>query len=110
MLGIGGMNRSPSTPDTQTVVEAGLPGCEISAWYWLYDPASMPKDIVDKIQKEIARSFTQPDVKGTPPTTRRRAAGQHTGRIQRLPHGGNRQVEQASEGFRRQIGMKENQI
>ena len=63
VLGVGGKNRSPSMPDIPTVVEAGLPGYEISAWYGLYGPAGMPKDIADKIQKEIARISTQPDVK-----------------------------------------------
>ena len=63
VLGIGGKNRSPSMPDVPTVVQAGLPGYETSAWYGLYGPANMPKDIVDNIQKEIARISTQPDVK-----------------------------------------------
>ena len=63
VLGVGGKNRSPSMPDIPTVVEAGLPGYEISAWYGLYGPAGMPKDITEKIQKEIARISTQPDVK-----------------------------------------------
>jgi tripartite-type tricarboxylate transporter receptor subunit TctC len=63
VLGVGGKNRSPSMPDIPTVVEAGLPGYEISAWYGLYGPAGMPKDIADKIQKEITRISTQPDVK-----------------------------------------------
>jgi tripartite-type tricarboxylate transporter receptor subunit TctC len=63
VLGVGGKNRSPSMPDIPTVVEAGLPGYEISAWYGLYGPAGMPKDVADKIQKEIARISTQPEVK-----------------------------------------------
>lgn len=63
VLGVGGKNRSPSMPDVPTVVQAGLPGYETSAWYGLYGPANMPKDIVDNIQKEIARISTQPDVK-----------------------------------------------
>jgi tripartite-type tricarboxylate transporter receptor subunit TctC len=63
VLGVGGKNRSPSMPDVPTVVEAGLPGYETSAWYGLYGPAGMPKDIVDKFQKEIARISVQPDVR-----------------------------------------------
>jgi len=63
VLGVGGKNRSPSMPDIPTVVEAGLPGYETSAWYGLYGPAGMPRDVVDKIQKEIARISALPDVR-----------------------------------------------
>lgn len=63
VLGAGGKHRSPAMPDIPTVVEAGLPGYETSAWYGLYGPANMPKDIVEKIQSEIARIATQPEVK-----------------------------------------------
>jgi tripartite-type tricarboxylate transporter receptor subunit TctC len=63
VLGVGGKNRSPSMPDIPTVVEAGLPGYETSAWYGLYGPAGMPRDVVDKVQKEIARISAQPDVR-----------------------------------------------
>jgi tripartite-type tricarboxylate transporter receptor subunit TctC len=63
VLGVGGKARSPSMPDIPTVVEAGLPGYETSAWYGLYGPAGMAKDVVDKIQKEIARISMQPDVR-----------------------------------------------
>lgn len=63
VLGVAGKNRSPSMPDIPTVVEAGLPGYETSAWYGLYGPSNVPKDIVDKIQKELARISTHPDVR-----------------------------------------------
>lgn len=63
VLGVAGKNRSPSMPDIPTVVEAGLPGYETSAWYGLYGPAGVPRDIADKIQKELARISTHPDVR-----------------------------------------------
>jgi tripartite-type tricarboxylate transporter receptor subunit TctC len=63
VLGVGSASRSPSMPDIPTVIEAGLPGYETSAWYGLYAPAGTPKDVVTKIQREIARISTQPDIK-----------------------------------------------
>jgi len=63
VLGVGGKQRSPSMPDIPTVVEAGVPAYETSAWYGFYGPAGMPKDVVDKIQKEIARISKEPDVR-----------------------------------------------
>ncbi len=63
VLGVGSANRSPSMPDIPTVIEAGLPGYETSAWYGMYAPAATPKEIVTKIQREIARISSQPDIK-----------------------------------------------
>ena len=63
VLGVGGKQRSPSMPDIPTVVEAGVPAYETSAWYGFYGPAGMPKDVVDKIQKEIARISKEPEVR-----------------------------------------------
>ena len=55
--------RAAVSPTIPTVVEAGIPGYETSAWYGLYGPAGMPKDIVEKIQQEIAKISAQPDVR-----------------------------------------------
>jgi tripartite-type tricarboxylate transporter receptor subunit TctC len=63
VLGVSGRKRSPSMPDIPTVIEAGLPGYETSAWYGMYAPAGTPKEIVNKIQQEIARISTLPEVK-----------------------------------------------
>ena len=63
VLGVGGKNRSPSMPDIPTVIEAGLPGYETSAWYGLYAPPGTPPDIANKIQREIARIARLPEVR-----------------------------------------------
>ena len=63
VLGVSGKKRVASMPEVPTVIEAGLPGYETSAWYGLYAPAGMPAEITQKIQKEIARIATLPDVK-----------------------------------------------
>ena len=63
VLGVGGRNRSPSMPDIPTVIEGGLPGYETSAWYGLYAPSATPADVVNKIQREIARIARLPDVR-----------------------------------------------
>ena len=63
VLGVGGRNRSPSMPDIPTVIEGGLPEYETSAWYGLYAPPATPADVVNKIQREIARIARLPDVR-----------------------------------------------
>ena len=62
VLGVGSKARSPSMPDIPTVVEGGLPGYETSAWYGMYAPPGTPPEVVNKIQREIARIVRLPDV------------------------------------------------
>jgi tripartite-type tricarboxylate transporter receptor subunit TctC len=63
VLGVGTRSRSPSMPDIPSVIEAGLPGYETSAWYGLYAPAGTPQEIILKVQREFVRISTQPDIK-----------------------------------------------
>ena len=63
VLGVGGSVRSPNMPDIPTVTEAGLPGYDPVAWYGMYGPKGMPKDVTAKIQQDIAVIAAQPDVK-----------------------------------------------
>ena len=62
VLGVGSRARSPSMPDIPTVVEGGLAGYETSAWYGMFAPPGTPADVVNKIQREIARIVKLPDV------------------------------------------------
>lgn len=63
VLAVAGKNRSPSMPTIPTATESGLPGYEMFAWYGMYAPAGTPKPILEKIQKEIARISTLPEVR-----------------------------------------------
>ena len=63
VLAVASKNRSPSMPTIPTAAESGLPGYETFAWYGLYAPAGTPKDILVKIQKEIARISALPEVR-----------------------------------------------
>jgi tripartite-type tricarboxylate transporter receptor subunit TctC len=63
VLGVSGNRRSPSMPDVPTVIEAGLPGYDPTAWYGMYASPGTPKEIVQKIQREIARISTLPEVR-----------------------------------------------
>ena len=49
-------------PDVPTIAEAGLPGMEGGVWYGLSGPAGIPRPIVERLNKEIARVVAQPDV------------------------------------------------
>jgi tripartite-type tricarboxylate transporter receptor subunit TctC len=55
--------RSELLPDVPTLAEAGITGIDISTWYALYAPAKTPKDVVARLQKELAEILRMPDVK-----------------------------------------------
>ncbi len=56
-------NRSPLTPDTPTAVEAGLRGLTISPWAGLFGPAGLPRDVVDRVAREMRAVAAKPEVK-----------------------------------------------
>ena len=60
-LAVTTAKRVPALPDVPTMAEAGVPGYEISTWYGVWAPANTPKDIVNKISKEIAKIVKEPE-------------------------------------------------
>jgi tripartite-type tricarboxylate transporter receptor subunit TctC len=62
-LGITSLKRSDVAPDIPTVAEAGLPGFESLQWYGLLAPAKTPKDIVNRLNREMAQILQSPDIK-----------------------------------------------
>jgi tripartite-type tricarboxylate transporter receptor subunit TctC len=55
--------RIPQLPDVPTMQEAGVPGYEASVWLALLAPAGTPKEIVNKLNTEIAKLMNTPDTK-----------------------------------------------
>jgi tripartite-type tricarboxylate transporter receptor subunit TctC len=60
MLGVGAPKRMPLVLEVPTVSESGLPGYEATAWFGLFGPAGMPKDVVMKIDQEVITIFSDP--------------------------------------------------
>jgi len=54
--------RHAGLPDTPTFAESGLPGYDTYEWYGVFAPGKMPKDVLDKLNREIARIVKLPDV------------------------------------------------
>jgi tripartite-type tricarboxylate transporter receptor subunit TctC len=50
-------------PDTPTMIEAGVPGFEMSSWQAVYAPKGTPKAIVQRLNAEIVKALKQPDVR-----------------------------------------------
>ena len=55
--------RIPQLPDVPTMQEAGVPGYEASVWLALLGPAGMPRDIVNKLNSEVAKVMATPEAK-----------------------------------------------
>jgi len=62
-LGVASRKRAPQLPDVPTVEEAGLPGFEAVSWYALLAPAATPKDVVARIQADVARVLQMHDIR-----------------------------------------------
>jgi tripartite-type tricarboxylate transporter receptor subunit TctC len=63
-LAVTSRTRSPALPNVPTVEEAaGLKGFDASSWFGLFAPAGTPRPIVDKVQADVARALSQPEVR-----------------------------------------------
>jgi tripartite-type tricarboxylate transporter receptor subunit TctC len=59
-LAVTSRTRSPLFPKIPTVEEGGVLGYDATGWYGLLAPANTPKEIVDKIGKDVAEAMTVP--------------------------------------------------
>jgi tripartite-type tricarboxylate transporter receptor subunit TctC len=64
-LGYAASARTKLMPELPTVSEAGLPGYESAIWWGIFAPAGTPKEIVDRLYKEIAAIMNSDEMKQT---------------------------------------------
>ena len=64
-LAVTSSKRSPLAPDVPTMIEAGLPGFEISAWYVMFAPAHVPKDVMQRLNAEVNKAIKDPELRAT---------------------------------------------
>ncbi len=64
-LGVTGAQRSPAVPDVPTVSEAGLKGYEMVLYSGIIGPAGIARDVVNKLNAEIAKAVNSSDFKQT---------------------------------------------
>jgi tripartite-type tricarboxylate transporter receptor subunit TctC len=62
-IGVTSLQRSPAAPDVPTINESGVPGFEVILWYAIFAPASTPKPIVERVNREIGKALTAPEVR-----------------------------------------------
>jgi tripartite-type tricarboxylate transporter receptor subunit TctC len=56
-----GATRAALMPDVPTVAESGYPGYEALNWYGYLGPARMPKDIVERLNRELVKALANPE-------------------------------------------------
>ena len=61
-LGVGDPQRMAKLPNVPTISEAGVPGYVVFAWVGLVAPAGTPRDIVQKLNDELATLLKAPDI------------------------------------------------
>jgi tripartite-type tricarboxylate transporter receptor subunit TctC len=54
--------RITGMPDIATVKELGFPNLELEGWNGVFAPAKTPKDIIDRLNKEVIAAVRHPDV------------------------------------------------
>ena len=52
-LAVTSSNRLPQLPDVPTTREAGIASVEVDAWYGVLAPAATPREITDRLNREI---------------------------------------------------------
>ncbi len=57
-----GSKRAALMPDVPTIAESGYPGYEALNWYAYLGPARMPKDLVDRLNRELVKALSAPEV------------------------------------------------
>ncbi len=62
-LAVTSAQRSFALPDVPTLAEAGAPGYDAKAWYAMWAPTGTPKDIVTKMQQEVARALASTELR-----------------------------------------------
>jgi tripartite-type tricarboxylate transporter receptor subunit TctC len=62
-LATTGPKRDPFMADVPTVAESGYPGYQATNWYAYYAPAKTPKDILERLNKEIVKALNSTEVK-----------------------------------------------
>jgi len=62
-LATGGATRSPLLSNVPTVAESGLPGYEFVTWMGMFAPLNTPKEIIARVNAELARALAAPDLR-----------------------------------------------
>ena len=64
-IAVASAKRLPQLPDVPTFAESGFPGLEAESWNGLFAPAKTPPEILARLNAEVNKALTAPDVRET---------------------------------------------
>jgi len=91
LLAVTESKRSPLLPNTPTVAET-VPGYELAVWYGAFGPKDLPADIVKRMNGEINRIMSLPEV-------REKMAGIGVEVVQSTPEGFEKTLREDADRF-----------
>ncbi|MDQ3025515.1 MAG: tripartite tricarboxylate transporter substrate binding protein [Pseudomonadota bacterium] len=62
-LATTGTQRPPNLPDLPTIAEAGLAGYDSTSWNAIFAPAGTPREVVDRLNREIRAILESPETR-----------------------------------------------
>ena len=62
-LAVTGARRFPAASEFPTMIEAGIPGYEVSGWSGMFAPAGTPREAVGRLAAEIGKILRAPELK-----------------------------------------------
>ena len=64
-LAVAGDKRLAVVPDTPTTTEASVPQYKVDGWFGLAAPAGVPKDVLERLNKELNAALNDADVRAS---------------------------------------------
>jgi tripartite-type tricarboxylate transporter receptor subunit TctC len=62
-IAVTSLKRSPAMPEIPTMDESGLKGFEASNWNGIWAPAKTPRDVIERLNRDIVKSMQAADVR-----------------------------------------------
>ncbi len=62
-LAVGSPRRASALPDVPTTSQAGVPDSEFNFWIGMMAPAKTPREIINRLNDEVAKALANPEVK-----------------------------------------------
>ena len=63
LIGVMAETRHPEYPNSPTLTEVGINGFDFKTWFALTAPPGTPRDIVNRLQREVVKALTDPEIK-----------------------------------------------
>ena len=62
-LAVSSNQRFPGIASVPTVIESGIPGYQVTAWNAIAAPAKTPREVIERLNREINAALAQPDIR-----------------------------------------------